>query len=423
MMPCSKNSTLTDSRASGSGLPFLYLALPVMDEPDHLERLLLCISSQSYKRFKLFVCVNQPDQWWDDPNRLDVCIRNSESIRILTSYQDFAIEVIDRSSKGNGWKGKRHGVGYARKTLMDTINAVAAEEDVIVSLDADSVFPENYLISIACNFHEHPRSVALAVPYFHNSPPDELACRAMLHYEIYMRHYFLNMARINSPYAFTALGSAMAVPVLAYRAIGGMTPKLSGEDFYFLQKLRKYGEVLLWNDEMVYPEARFSNRVFFGTGPAMIKGAAGDWTSYPVYSGNLFDDIRETYALLSRLHRQPVDTKIVRFIATVFSEDDPLEPLRINHKTPEKFIRAFHEKFDGLRILQYLKTHHDTESSSDEDNLWEFLQRFYPSGELEKLKIDPKGFSFIYSPVEELEKIRMFLFQKEMEVRSISALA
>jgi hypothetical protein len=352
---------------------------------------------------------------------MDACLNNEQSLIMLKAFTGLDIEVVDRSSRQNGWTGKRHGVGYARKTLMDQINAEAGENDVIVSLDADSVFTENYLLSIARNFYDHPKSVALAVPYFHNTPADDSACKAILRYEIYMRHYFLNLARIGSPYAFTALGSAMAVPVWAYRAIGGMTPKLSGEDFYFLQKLRKFGEILRWNEELVYPEARFSDRVFFGTGPAMIKGAAGDWSSYPLYPCSLFDDIRETYNLLPMIFQKTVDTKVVKFLSAVFREDDPFQPLRLNHRDPEHFIRAFHEKFDGLRILQYLKTAKEKDVSTDETNLWEFLERYYPVAELTKLEINPEKFSFSNSPAEELEKIRMFLFQKETEVRFTSA--
>jgi len=417
MMPYSKNLKLTAESGGDARLPFLYLALPVMDEPDFLLRVLHCISTQSYLRFKLYVCVNQPESWWHDPVKINSCRNNEASLRLLKAFKGFDIGIIDRSSKGQGWTGKRHGVGYARKTVMDQINAVASSDDIIVSIDADSVFTNNYLKSVALNFRDHPGSAALSVPYFHKTPTDDRAGRAMLRYEIYMRHYFLNLHRIGSPYAFTALGSAMALPVRAYRAIGGMTPKLSGEDFYFLQKLRKYGQILLWNDEIVFPQARFSDRVFFGTGPAMIRGDAGDWSGYPVYSVSFFDEILETYRLLPQLYLRPLDTKVIRFLSLVFREEDPFEPLRTNHTSLERFTRAFHEKFDGLRILQYLKTAGEMHPANDEQNLWEFLNRFYTSTELKKLHIDPESFSFTSSPVEELEKIRMFLFQKEQEVR------
>ena len=416
-MDYTENFKLTAKPGGNPGLTLLYLALPVMDEPDFLPRLLNCLATQTWKHFRLFVCVNQPETWWDDPLRMNSCFSNAESLRILHDFSGFDIEVIDRSSRGHGWTGKRHGVGYARKTLMDQINTVARPDDIIVSLDADGIFSENYLESIARNFKQHPEATALSVPYFHPVPSDPAAGRAILRYEIYMRHYFLNLERIGSPFAFTALGSAMAVPVWAYRAIGGMTPKLSGEDFYFLQKLRKYGPVLLWNEELVYPEARFSDRVFFGTGPAMIRGAAGDWSSYPVYPAKLFDAILETYCLLPLIFIRTLDTGITRFISQAFGEEDPFQPLRLNHKDLEHFTRAFHEKFDGLRILQYLKAEAETFTATNEDNLWAFLNRFYTSAELEALEIDRQSFSFSGSPLEELDKIRMFLFQKEMEAR------
>ncbi len=404
-------------------LPFLYLALPVMDEPEFLQRVLRCIEVQSYRRFKLFVCVNQPDSWWNNPGKRPACENNAASLALLSEFSGFDLEVIDRSSPGNGWTGKRHGVGYARKTLMDEINAVAKPGDVIVSLDADVVFSENYLRSIAENFHRHPGSAALSVPYFHNIPDDPIAARTMLRYEIYMRHYFLNLKRIDSPFAFTALGSAMALPVWAYRAIGGMTPKLSGEDFYFLQKLRKFGHVLSWNDEVVFPEARFSDRVFFGTGPAMIRGAAGDWSSYPVYPQSFFNEILETYVVLPLLYIQPLNTKVSRFLSGIFREEDPFLPLRLNHRDLDHFTRAFHEKFDGLRILQYLKTAFDADPSGDEENLWDFLTSSFTKDELKGLETDPQTFSFSCSPVNELESIRALLFEKEMELRFNSTLS
>jgi len=422
MMPFSGSSRLTTDHPDDSGLPWLYLALPVMDEPVTLERTLGCIARQSYRRFSLFAIVNQPETWWRLPEKIRSCENNMASLRLLRSFHEPEATVIDRSSRGQGWTGKGHGIGYARKAVMDRINVAAGPGDVIVSLDADTVLPDGYLRSVAENFRDHPGMAAISVPYFHPAPADPSAARAILRYEIYMRHYLLNMLRIGSPYAFTALGSAMAVPVSAYRAIRGMTPRLSGEDFYFLQKLRKYGRVALWNDEIVYPEARFSGRVFFGTGPAMIRGAAGDWSGYPVYPARLFDEIGETYALLPRMYLETIETRVIRFMEDVFREKDPLLPLRANHKDPEHFLRAFHEKFDGLRILQFLKSSLRIEPGGDEKCLFEFLDRFCPGDENPHPEIDRERFSFSVSPLEELEAIRMFLFRKEMEARFSSAL-
>ncbi len=387
-----------------------------MDEPELLTRTLDCINAQSYRDFTVFICVNQPDEWWDNPEKVSVCRNNSGSLELLSGITSFPLIILDHASRGLGWNSKSQGVGHARKVLMDAISKTGNPTDIIISLDADTTFPEDYFLSVARNFLDHPEAVALSVPYFHKCVADEIVSRAMLRYEIYMRHYFLNLFRIGSPYAFTALGSAMAFPLWAYRAIGGMSPKKSGEDFYFLQKLRKFGSVLLWNDLPVFPEARFSNRVFFGTGPAMIKGANGDWTSYPIYPAPLFTDLLETYQLLPVLCFKTMNTEVVNFMVQITGNGDPLRPLRENHKDLDHFIRAFHEKFDGLRILQYLKTKNGNFPYGDEENLWNFLEKYYPGANGE-LKVVWNDFNFETASVAELEKIRSFLFEKETEYR------
>jgi len=83
--------------------------------------------------------------------------------------------------------------------------------------------------------------------------------------------------------------------------------------------------------------------------------------------------------------------------------------LRKNFTSEAKFIRACHEKFDGLRILQYLKSRQKEEPLEDEKSLIDFLNWFYPETACEE------KFSFEHSTLEELENIRMFLYRKEEE--------
>jgi glycosyltransferase involved in cell wall biosynthesis len=403
---------------SKTGGPTLYIALPVINETDYLPDVLGCLSRQDYHDFKVFICVNQPDEWWEMAGKKHLCEANTEALKFLEQYPGIEIKVIDRCTPGNGWKGRKHGVGWARKTVMDAIDKVAGAKDIIVSLDADTTFHENYLSSLATNLSAHPDAVALAVPYYHQLTGDEIADRAILHYEIYMRYYSLNLWRIGSPYSFTALGSAMAFPVWAYRAVGGMTPKMSGEDFYFLQKLRKYGKMLFYNPEKVYPAARFSDRVYFGTGPAMIKGRQHDWASYPVYPYRFFDEIKMTTGLFREFFAGTQDTAVVGFLRESLNEEDPFRLLRENFKDPSTFIRACHEKFDGLRILQYLK-YRQKDVQDDEMSLLEFLSRFYPE-ECKEIIPDPLKFSFTGSTLHELDLLRIFLMKKEEECQSTS---
>lgn len=347
----------------------IYFALPAMNEAYYIGETLRCLKLQeTLCKIEIFVCINQPDAWWENPDKIDVCLNNQRTFDIVRNASA-EIKIIDRSSKGNGWKGKETGVGQARNTLMNEINRLASPEDLIISIDADTKFDTNYAESVAQNFKKNHAALALSTPYYHHLTHDEAANKAILRYEIYMRNYSLNMLRINSPFAFTALGSAMACRVSAYRKIGEISPMKSGEDFYFLQQLRKIGSILIWNESHVYPAARFSDRVYFGTGPAMIKGNQGNWESYPVYSPSLFDEIGETYQYLNQIYTNSFENNFLNFLKIQFKNDNFLDPIRKNCKTAEQFVKAFHFKVDGLRILQFLKHQQNERNLQDYDCL------------------------------------------------------
>lgn len=394
--------------------PRIYIALPVMDESLMLPLVLKAIDKQSFNDYRLFICVNQPDEWWDsDPGKIDICRRNEECLNYVRALDDQRITLIDKSSRGLGWQGKKYGIGWARKILMDHIAEIADDHDIILSLDADTLFSPGYFESVRLNFELNPEAVALSVPYYHQLTGEEVLDRAMLRYEIYMRSYAINLWSIGSPYCFTALGSAIALPVKAYKAIGGMTPKLSGEDFYFLQKLVKYGLVMHWNGESVFPSARLSERVFFGTGPALIRGISGNWASYPVYHPDLFREIAMTYDSFPALFLKDIPTPMDSFLLEK-NEELPWRMLRKNSKTSDRFIRACHEKIDGLRILQFLKERSLSAGIPDEISLKEVLQKM---ALVEKLHFEKDSFSFEQSEIRQLDAIRNVLADCEMDFR------
>lgn len=387
----------------------LHVCIPALNERDFLPETLECLAEQDISDFTVSVCVNQPDAWHNLSDKTPVCLNNAETLDFLRRYKKIRVNIIDRSSKGKGWPSQDGGVGAARKTVMDTVMRQASPEDLLVSLDSDTRICPGYLRSIRENFQRHPDAVALSVPYYHRLTGEERADRAILRYEIYMRNYAINLWRIGCPYRFTALGSAIALRASSYKAIGGMTPKKSGEDFYFLQKLRKYGRVLTYNEEKAYPAARFSDRVFFGTGPAMIKGDLGDWESYPVYHYRLFDQVHQTYQAFPELFHRDIETPMSAFLREVFNTSDLWGPIRNNFREPAKFLRACHEKVDALRILQFLKASQKNIPENDEDCLKEFLQKFYP----EAVDMLSSEFSFPAATVDELNSIRNFLADQE----------
>jgi len=252
----------------------IHVAIPAIDEAGRLPACLEALANQTVDDFRVLVCVNQPEAWHNDPARQPVCAGNRASLALLEVRSDLDLEIIDRCSPGRGWPKGRGGVGWARKVLFDRVLDTADDNDLLVSLDADSLVAPDYLASLRLRFRQAPAAVGLAAPYLHPLSGAG-ADRDILRYEFYLRHYLLCQLKTGSLWAFTALGSALAVPVGLCRRVGGMSPRASGEDFYFLQKLRKFGPLLLWCAELVRPAARYSDRVLFGTGPAMIAGREG----------------------------------------------------------------------------------------------------------------------------------------------------
>src|SRR5574344_382713 len=171
----------------------LHIAIPAMNEMSFLPRTLQAILNQKTdSSFKVYICVNQPDSWWDDAERKSVCDDNYRLLDYLKSVNDMDLAVLDYSSRGNGWQGKQYGVGWARKVLFDHILDIADDDDILISMDADTYFEESYFESIVRNFKRHKMWQAISVPYYHPLTDDDSANRAILRYELYMRNFAIN---------------------------------------------------------------------------------------------------------------------------------------------------------------------------------------------------------------------------------------
>jgi hypothetical protein len=394
-----------------------HLALPILNELENLPDFLNDLRQQDNQNFILWVCVNHYEHWRNIPEKQKQINNNEKSLTYLKSIDDIEIRIIDKASQGKGWPRKKGGVGWARKTLMDAIASEAENHNLIISMDADTRYPENYLTAIGNTFSGNPAATGLSVPYYHRLCNNEENNRLILRYEIYMRNYALNMLRIGNPYAFSALGSAMAFPVWAYKKVGGLTPVISGEDFYFLQKLVKNGLVLFWTDTIAKPSPRLSDRVVFGTGPALIKGNSGDWSSYPIYHHTLFEKIKETFDLFPVLFEKDVPAPMDDFFKEQFKEENIWKPLRNNFKDQKNFIRACINKVDGLRILQYLRKQQESTFPDNNKNLVDFLFSFYNRKMDESFKKHFKDFDFDGAALCFLDLIRDFMFDKEVMLR------
>lgn len=366
------------------------VAVPAMDEPG-LARMLLDLGRQRLLPDAVAVCINQPAAYYQDgfPEHGRICRTNREVFAQVSQLKrenrfPFSLEIIDRFSPGNAWDAKHAGVGWARKTAMDYLAGTVSGQGgdpkkiLLVCMDADTRYPDDYLENIRSRFEAYPGAVGLANPYYHElGQESEPYALALLHYESYMRAYALNLMRTGHPYAFTAVGSSMACTMDAYRRIGGISPFKSGEDFYFLQKLAKTGGLIRFSPSFSRPSCRLSTRVFFGTGPALNKGIEDRWESYPFYPYALFEQMRRGYAALPALFESGRPGPELDFWQEAFGPHWWVN-LRANAGGRQsQFVKACTQKFDALRSLQFLKASYRQDDVRDWTNLRELLEHLY----------------------------------------------
>lgn len=368
----------------------IYVAVPAMDEPG-LPEMLLSLNSQEKQPEAVYVCINQPRSYYsdEDPDHKRIVQGNAQVYSILMEMRDkgnfyYRLELIDRFTPDYAWDEKHLGVGWARKTAMDAAMDDARErfgkdvDGILACMDADTSYPSAYLKAMDQMFRSYPMAVGLANPYYHKlldgTEANRQLDRAMLHYEVYMRSYLLQMMLHSHPYAFTAVGSSMASTWKAYRKIGGISPFKSGEDFYFLQKLLKTGSLIVHSPVCSHPSSRLSNRVFFGTGPALNKGLCQDWKSYPIYPSEGFKLMADAYRDLPLLFNGE-ETDAVRICFTSsFGEGWHLPIRKHCGNRQRQFVKSCTEKFDALRSLQFLKSSYQQDDVSDWTNLKELCR-------------------------------------------------
>ena len=381
----------------------IQVAIPACGERDWLPKTLDALANQDDSDFEVWVCVNQAAEKHEDPSSAALCADNRETLDWLQRQAQqfpFRLHVLDRALPEKAPPASVAGVGWARRLLFDTILERVPTTEVCVSLDADTLLPNNYLSSVRTAFSRYSNATALAAPYYHHLPRDPDHARRLLRYEIYLRYYQLALWWAGSPYAFLALGSAMAFRARAYVPAGGMPPRSAGEDFYFMQRLRKHGPVIRWIESKVYPSARVSQRVPFGTGPLM---AQADLTllerRFPFYDPGSFALLKGTFQQFPQLFvtdtALPMETYWDRHLGglAVF------ERLRRNFKSQAHFIRACHDKLDGLRTLQFLKFK-ERETKAPPDAAWRVSTLLAHLGEA------PVQLDFENQPLDELNRVR-----------------
>jgi hypothetical protein len=388
----------------------IQIALPVLDDTAGVYRLLADLDAQPLP-YQLWICVNQPDHWWDDPALRLRAIRNQDLLAALYRHARPHIRILDYSSPGRGWPFGRGGIGWARHVLIEAIMAQAEASDWVLSIDADTRIDPTYLSAVAAL--QNTAWQAAVIPYWHMESSSVETTVAGSLYEIYLRLYRLQLITAGAQFCVTPLGSAFAVSVEVCRKIGGLTPKPAGEDFYFLQKIAKHTPVKPGISTVVYPEMRRSDRVLFGTGPAIMAIESGAVADYPLYPNALWADVCKTIATFPRLFEKNETTPMSAWLQKQLKTEDLWTPLRSTFKTQNRFVNACHQRVDALRIFQYLRQ----QWTSWTGHRRVVLRDGLPST---ALAIEPKFYDKVPAEMSlsELRLLRLQLFDIEQSVYS-----
>ena len=339
------------------------VVIPACDEENNLFRTLDSLTTSNsalLEDFLILVVINHPPEaeW-------QIKIANCRTLEQFTASplrQKLQLGWIDACSEGH--ELTNGGVGSARKLGFDlALTRLRSDIDpILIGLDADTLVDVNYLEAISRHFKQ-TKAGAAVLPFAHRPADNAVEQRAIDQYELYLRCYLLGLTLADSPYAFHTIGSALACRSSAYVRCGGMNRRKAGEDFYFLQALAKTSGVENLYGTTVYPSARLSTRVPFGTGAAMVRlvSAQEQQLFYPLPAFELLGRWLKLVAASLEL-----DGKALQAAATALANElghffhrqklaETWDRLRQNNSSGQKLLQAFHTWFDSLKTQQLLR--------------------------------------------------------------------
>lgn len=349
----------------------MIVMIPCLNEPEiirTLESLWNCDQPESC--CEVIVVVNHSEK-----SSADVRHFNENTLQKLLSWK----KLHDRNNLvlhpifAPDISAKFAGAGMARKIGMDEavrrFDAINRPEGVIISTDSDCVFSPNYLKRIETEFTGNKSCFAATLNFRHRieEVSDPKQNQGIQLYENYLHYYKKAVDYTGFPDSIYTIGSAFAVRAAAYVKQGGMNRRQAGEDFYFLNKLTHLGKVTEIQDAFVYPSARVSDRVPFGTGAAMTKWMddASDLNlTYNFAAFHdlkiLFDRIDSFFCVKSEKLQPTLDSlpETVQQYLRSLNFSAKLAELNQNSSSLVSFRKRFFQFFDAFVILRFLNFAH-----------------------------------------------------------------
>jgi len=271
---------------------------------------------------------------------------------------------------------KHAGAGLARKIGMDQalerFNKIDCNKGLILSLDADTVVDKNYFKVVEnkmCNttgIH-----YGGCIFYFeHTIEGNEFekeVYEAVTQYELHLRYYKYALKFADFPFYHYTIGSCFGVCAEYYAQQGGMNRRQGAEDFYFLHKLFPHKSFIFINETCIHPSPRPSNRVPFGTGPAIANMIEHKKLYYLTYSPQAFFDLKALIKKVSNYYKSnslKVKAELDSLPAPVkdfLTREEfyiKIEEINQNSASVNSFVKRFFQWFDGFMVVRFLNFSH-----------------------------------------------------------------
>jgi hypothetical protein len=297
----------------------------------------------------LIVVVNYPEH-----TSLAEIAHTRSLLETLTSVNSRHLLVLDGMDSP---LPRQQGVGLARKIGTDIAlrlyHANQLTSPWLYMTDADVMLPANYF--------SHPLDGSGAYVFAHRHRTDDHTVRRAINlYDQHMAYYIAGLTFAGSRHAYPTLGSTIAVHAETYAQVRGFPRKNAGEDFYLLNKIVKIAPVRYCPQVLVTVTARLSQRVPFGTGPALEKISEllvgeSSGASYMSYNFNAFELLREALGALNQFATtgQFSAPKPINDILNTLGWQQREALFRTRYQ-PKQRREAVLDWFDGLKTLKFI---------------------------------------------------------------------
>jgi hypothetical protein len=296
---------------------------------------------------------------------LDSLVRKYKNTKITDNC--FLIHILDHIDIvvfymcGTKKLPTKQGVGLARKIGCDFICGIINSFNLskikwINSTDADATLPQNYF-SQTRNI-SHIQYSACVYNFTHNNTNDPRINQAIALYESSLHQYVNGLKFTGSPYAYHTIGSLISISSQHYPTVRGF-PKLSGaEDFYMLNKLAKVAPINSLKDMPVNIQSRLSDRVPFGTGPALKRIIENDanYINQLIYPQICFEQLKIVLRHINQGDYHKLnDYPNIFTILNKLGFFEAVRKIEKNNAKLDKRIQHIHSWFDAFKTLKFAR--------------------------------------------------------------------